>query len=658
MTEQRHIIKRQNIELTVKDRTEAKLLQANLGRIYRQRIVPLIDKFCSELSHPDEIHRIEVLELDLGYIDPKNFEPDLLGKIQPLLQNQLSEKIKKQQAQENNPKHDQKSMSQLELFAYFVRNGCVPWWVDTSKITLLDDCLQHLLQTSPDPLGRLMRELVRIPSQTMRVVKNFSDTLLSRLVCILAPALQNLFSENFHHLITIIERIKVVDGKSPSRIRESMWPNIFSIVSIDSEDCRKPAPFCRALLSRVSRDLGLKYARLISEIHRALADSSKSLPGELMEAIAVNHLEQVGDVEKITDLPSTKSIIQILAQLQKKQGGRLTSLWKALQAILPRYPVAAQNQFLYALNEFAKGPPSSNIKNDKAVRQILQLLQHENLPPNLPTSILQDFIADLDELNKIPMLSKDGTEQVSLTGNSVADDAIQTPANRQENTSRLHEPNGLRSLSDEILKVKQIFQQKLSESIKHPQSENEIANSHKEDIEAQIDLGFSDTDEVYIGNAGLVILWPFLGHFFKNLDLLKGQQFIDEDARQRAVGLLQYLVKGEEVFLEYQLPLNKLLCTMEVNDLSEFGSPLSDQEADECIKLLTAVIEKAPILGKMSVEGFKNTFLQRDGILSTRDGAWLLRVERESYDIVLDRFPWSWEWIKLPWMETAMRVEW
>ena len=53
----------------------------------------------------------------------------------------------------------------------------------------------------------------------------------------------------------------------------------------------------------------------------------------------------------------------------------------------------------------------------------------------------------------------------------------------------------------------------------------------------------------------------------------------------------------------------------------------------------------------MSVDGFRGTFLLRQGVLSTRDGAGLLRVERETYDVVLERFPWSWEWVKLPWME-------
>jgi hypothetical protein len=79
---------------------------------------------------------------------------------------------------------------------------------------------------------------------------------------------------------------------------------------------------------------------------------------------------------------------------------------------------------------------------------------------------------------------------------------------------------------------------------------------------------------------------------------------------------------------------------------------------EECRHLLTSVIEHAPILRNMSIPGFRNTFLLRKGQLSARDGIWRLRVERETYDVVLDRFPWSVSWLKLPWMEFPMHVEW
>ena len=176
--------------------------------------------------------------------------------------------------------------------------------------------------------------------------------------------------------------------------------------------------------------------------------------------------------------------------------------------------------------------------------------------------------------------------------------------------------------------------------------------------EKSIASNFSDADEIYIGNAGLVILWPFLYNFFSRLGLTENKQFKDEDSVQRGVGLLQYLASGDESPPEILLPLNKVLCGMAPEAVFDFGLAITAQEKEECDGLLAAVIQQAPVLRAMSSAGFRGSFLLRQGQLSTRDGNWLLRVERETHDIVLDRFPWGVSIVKLPWMTAMMQVEW
>ncbi len=173
-----------------------------------------------------------------------------------------------------------------------------------------------------------------------------------------------------------------------------------------------------------------------------------------------------------------------------------------------------------------------------------------------------------------------------------------------------------------------------------------------------VDLSFSDADVLYLNNAGLVLLWPFLQNFFKHLGLVEEKQFIDEAAMQRGVGLLQYIAGADESPAEPLLPLNKVLCGMAPEAVFDFGAEITEQEMQECNDLLTAVIQQAPILHEMSLAGFRASFLLRKGQLGTRDGHWLLRVERETHDIVLDRFPWGVHIVKLPWMAAMMQVEW
>ena len=178
-------------------------------------------------------------------------------------------------------------------------------------------------------------------------------------------------------------------------------------------------------------------------------------------------------------------------------------------------------------------------------------------------------------------------------------------------------------------------------------------------IRTYFDAGFSTTAEYPLTNAGLVILWPFLNPFFTRLGLLdETRNFRDRSCRSRAAVLLQTVAAKDGEPPEYLLPLNKILCGIGVKDLVDVGSPVTEAETLECENLVRAVIEQAPVLRNMSSDGFRASFLLRDGVLSSRDGMGLLRVEGQTHDIVLARFPWTWEWVRLPWMKSPLRVEW
>ena len=163
---------------------------------------------------------------------------------------------------------------------------------------------------------------------------------------------------------------------------------------------------------------------------------------------------------------------------------------------------------------------------------------------------------------------------------------------------------------------------------------------------------------IAVENAGLVIFWPYLHIYFKDLGLFDGKDFNDLASREKAVHLLQYLATGEINTEEHALTLNKLLCHWDFNQpLKRFVS-LSKRERKESEKLINAVINHWNVLGKTSIGSFRNTFIQRKGLLSHQDSGWLLRVEKGPYDILLERIPWGLSMIKLSWVDELLQVEW
>ena len=93
MAQQRHIIKKQILDLYVGSNIPAFKLQNLLSALYRNKVASLIEAYCNQFSGPDVIHRIDTLELELGEIDIQNLESEFVEKVVAQLHQQLAEKL-------------------------------------------------------------------------------------------------------------------------------------------------------------------------------------------------------------------------------------------------------------------------------------------------------------------------------------------------------------------------------------------------------------------------------------------------------------------------------------------------------------------------------------------------------------------------------------
>ncbi len=165
----------------------------------------------------------------------------------------------------------------------------------------------------------------------------------------------------------------------------------------------------------------------------------------------------------------------------------------------------------------------------------------------------------------------------------------------------------------------------------------------------------TEGETIYVDNAGLVLLHPFLTAFFAALKIASGPRLLRPE---RALHLLQFLATGQATAPEFLLPLNKLLCGWPLQEPVEAQIRLTKKEKQEARHLLEAVIQHWTALKNTTPEGLQGTFLCRGGQLSRREQGWLLRVERTGFDILLENLPWGISIVQLPWMEEMLWVEW
>lgn len=182
--------------------------------------------------------------------------------------------------------------------------------------------------------------------------------------------------------------------------------------------------------------------------------------------------------------------------------------------------------------------------------------------------------------------------------------------------------------------------------------------SGAEDAIPQADTG------IYINNAGLVLLAPFLKPFFTQLGLIEGKSFTSTEAKWRAAHILQkacgFQVTDENPTAgEADMIFNKLLCGIEIHEAIPENLELTERELEEIDALLKSILHHWTIMSRSSVQTLQATFLQKQGRLSITGKDWDLLIERDSaVEILIDRLPWSIGFIKLPWTDYAITTTW
>ncbi|WP_026946706.1 contractile injection system tape measure protein [Algoriphagus marincola] len=168
-----------------------------------------------------------------------------------------------------------------------------------------------------------------------------------------------------------------------------------------------------------------------------------------------------------------------------------------------------------------------------------------------------------------------------------------------------------------------------------------------------------DDEAVFtVSNAGLVLLAPFLKHFFAQVGYLSEKEFKNHKSQYQAALLLQFLLNPSTEYAEEELILNKILCGIPLHDPIPVKAEFSDFEKVECRTLLDSVAHHWSALKSTSGDFMAKGFLPRKGSIRPADGGFKLQIERLSIDILVDRLPWAISIIKLPWMDQTLITEW
>lgn len=163
--------------------------------------------------------------------------------------------------------------------------------------------------------------------------------------------------------------------------------------------------------------------------------------------------------------------------------------------------------------------------------------------------------------------------------------------------------------------------------------------------------------DLYVDNAGLLLVHPFLKSLFENCKLLNKDNTIHNP--ETAAHLLHYIATGREQDYENAMPFEKFLCNIPTAKPIERNIVLPEEMKKEAEEVLQAVLNNWDIMKTSSTALLQNEFLQRPGKLSINwDESPTIIIERKTQDILLDKLSWNLSIIKLAWKKRIIYVNW
>ena len=591
---QKHIIKKLTFSLHFQSGEQAKQLEHDVINIYRDEIKQLLDEHFSKLAGYGTEYQIGNLELDLGKIKPENLRTEMPRRISEQLSNNLNSRL----ARTSDIISEQEK--QLSLFSHFLETGRAPWWTERLHRKTLGQLVEKLCINSPTELKGLMLHVIKDERRICRLINQLPDQCLYSISELYLSA---------HDVVSIARQYSDIVALFTELGREKAIPEIYAPIQLSAG----PAKHSRIKLrghywQNVLISVAYGPANAFS-CDQLLLNTLVSLTGNNDEAYC----------SLVTGLSNA-------VRLLKDSGYKFSSR-------LPGLIAEFVTEMAYLPEEAVPSSGSSESDEDMGLTGPVTAINALSSKKRVTAASALTGAARQKILRDLPPQGDARDRRSLATGSSVK-------RNASSSKKRVTAASALTGAARQKLLQNSSAQERPGvqpETIKDP---------------------FTDSNEDYIYNAGLVIVWPYLPRLFLNLGMVDNGNFINMDTAERAALLLQYLVEPDTEMPESLLSLNKLLCGFELSWPLPADFTPTEREQSECDALLKAVTCHWDVLKNMSFERIRLDFFQRQGVLSARAGNWLLQVEQQMHDILMQKLPWPIGVVKLPWMDCALLVDW
>jgi Contractile injection system tape measure protein len=626
---QKHIIRRQIVEIEVPSVESSWDIQNRISNLSNYGLLQVLESVFDAMAGPDEILRIDRLEIDLGNVPTNRMEEEIEKRVGEKLTQLISEiKAKANGVAAIDPTNEVElkqrplQAGKTDLLIHFLRTGTTPWWYSRAEFGSPLELLREMLQLKPEWIRKWLTPLLKEKQVRQRLVAHLNELELMRFITIFNSEL----AEKARVWISLVLNEKIHARKkgndsfeTVNSIRFLFWEKIVAQAATKYPDVLRQFIseyqfILEGKLSAAEKKEIEKFAEIIGQKPELIL-ADKKMKAELKKRPKRIRKKKKSDSDPVIEAKDDEMQDQAEVWLDDEIETDAAESDSEIETV--------------ELVDDSDGTNELKEKTKSGRKRKRKLKKN--------TSEISAEAADGIKSNK----KKSASEKMAATSRTAeaeADKIKQVSLNEKQNTSKTK----ANEIEQELLKEKSAAEK-----------------ATQDEIEKDTAITIEDLSDFVIDNAGLVLIWPFLGPYFKELGLTQDRKFVNEEAVSRAVHLIQYLAEGDEYeYEEHDLVLNKILCGIDVTQAIDMNFEITEQEKEEAEALLKAVTQNWTIIKNTSIQGLRMSFLMKDGSLKKNEQGWHLYIERATIDMLIDRLPWAISMIRLPWMSGLLYVEW
>jgi len=595
-----------------------------------------------------------------------------------LIKEIYEEERKKEQAlkEKEQDQEYEEQLAFLKIMRQYLIKGSTAKSLSSLRTLLLKG-----LKAQPAQVLEALRNPTVFPASVQRIIRDFDEKVIQELVKAIEPVhYQSVF--HFQRHIIQLQKEEPVIRTSETELSDALWSLILQILLFRPTSHFNQKSFLKNLLVQTAAHYNTDYFALVDQLCKTakLVHSKSTAFQSFIRLIQETQAEEEGrrllrkekaiplQLIKIIFEKTTDQIIQLqtygFASFEEAVRHLNTCHQKALIAQLKKYTAPQLNDFIQQLptdllNTIFQQLPTAYSRKiyhllDTLNRQLYQTgfserpllisaLRNQSLffllqdPVRSINKLLLSLEEILNDYDLPPALFEfNGGWKIPAIGK--LDDHLRL----MERRMNMELEENKREESRNLKLLKELMEEAEQESYSYKKEEKKMEMEQ----------------EIYISNAGLVILNGYLNYFFQQCGFLGDTGFESPESAQRAALLLQYVFNPEGEYLEEQMVLNKLLCGLPLHEVLPMPFEPTEQEKEVCSQMIQAIISHWTIISNSSAEGFRESWLQREGKLTKKGKHWELVVEKRAFDVLLDYKPFTLSPVGFSWMDKPIKVQW